>query len=444
MLTALLSELTIIVLLLILNGVFAMSEIAIVSAKRTRLQQMAQRNEAGAQTALDLTENPTSFLSTVQIGITLIGILAGAIGGATLSQEIAKLFEVIPVLAGSAAALGFGATVLITTYLSLVIGELVPKRLALGNPEVISARIAPPMRILSMFTAPVVHVLTLSTNTLLKILRVPPDRSNAVTEEDLVAMLRESADTGELEPAESALVERALRLDDIWLGQVMTPYPDIMWLDIHDDRQELRQKLHENGHSRYPVIDGSTDKTLGIVRTQDMLHQLLATDHDGGAIDLQSLLHPPQYLPISTTPVDALTFFRANEVHVALLIDEYSNIKGLITPMDILEAIVGDLSSFPGQEDDEIFRREDGSLLIDGTVHIDELLELLNISDEVGNGLGSFRTLGGLVMAELGRVPQVGDRFAWEGYELEVVDMDNRRVDRVLVQKVADAPDTKA
>jgi putative hemolysin len=440
---ALLSELALIFILFVFNGVFAMAELAVVSAKRTRLQQMAQRGDAGAQAAVALAEEPTSFLSTVQIGITLIGILAGAIGGATLSSEFAAIFAAIPFLAGSATALGFASTVLVTTYLSLVVGELVPKRLALSNPELVASRIARPMGLLSVITQPAVKLLTLSTNAVLKLMRVRADQSSAVTEEDLVAMLRESAGTGELEPAESELVERALRLDDIWLGQVMTPYPDIMWLDIRDDRQELRQKLHENGHSRYPVIDGSTDKTLGIVRTQDILHQLLDAEHDGGQIDLHSILHPPQYLPISTTPVDALNFFRTNEVHVALLIDEYSNIKGLITPMDILEAIVGDLSSIPGQEDDEIFRREDGSLLIDGTVHIDELLELLNISEEIGNGLGSFRTLGGLVMAELGRVPQVGDRFEWEGYELEVVDMDNRRVDRVLVRQVTVEPDNE-
>ena len=302
----LLSELALIFFLFVCNGIFAMAELAVVSAKRTRLQQMAQRGDVNAEAALALSAEPTSFLSTVQIGITLIGILAGAIGGATLSNEFAAVFARVPALAGSAGALGFVATVFVTTYLSLVIGELVPKRLALSNPERISARIARPMRALSVITRPVVHLLTLSTNAVLKIMRVPADQSSAVTEDELVAMLRESAGTGELEEAESELVERALRLDDIWLGQVMTPYPDIVWLDIRDDRLRLGQKLQESGHSRYPVVDGSTDKVLGIVRTQEILHQLLADEASTLAedtIDLRATMHPPQYMPISTTPV---------------------------------------------------------------------------------------------------------------------------------------------
>ncbi len=433
---ALLSELVVIVLLFLFNGVFAMAELAVVSARRSRLQQMAQRGDKGARAALVLSEEPTSFLSTVQIGITLIGILAGAIGGATLSEELAALFEGIPILAGSATALGFGVTVLITTYLSLVIGELVPKRLALSNPERVSARIARPMRLLSIVTRPVVRLLTLSTSAILKLMRVSTDQSNAITEEDLVAMLRESAGTGELEERESEMVERALRLDDIWLAQVMTPYPDIIWLDVRDDRESLRQKLHEHGHSRYPVIDGSTDRTLGMVRTQDILHQVLDVEHDGGQIDLGLVMHPPQYMPISTTPMDALNFFRINEIHVVLLIDEYSNIKGLLTPMDILEAMVGDLSSSAQESDPNIVRREDGSWLVDGTVHMEEIIDLLSLPDDLDWEPDGYRTLGGLVMSQLGRVPQVGDQFTWENHRFEVVDMDKRRVDRVLVHKL--------
>lgn len=439
---ALLSELALIFFLFICNGVFAMAELAVVSAKRTRLQQMAQRGDINAQAAVKLTEEPTSFLSTVQIGITLIGILAGAIGGATLSQEFAAVFSQVPLLAGSATALGFAFTVIVTTYLSLVVGELVPKRLALSNPERVAARIARPMRVLSVVTRPAVRILTLSTNAVLKVMGVTADQSSAVTEDELVAMLRESAGTGELEEAESELVERALRLDDIWLGQVMTPYPDIVWLDVRDDRERMRQKLYESGHSRYPVIDGTTDNILGIVRTQEILHQLLAFNDMDKAIDLSKTMHPPQYMPISTTPVDALSFFRVNDVHVVLLIDEYSNIKGLLTPMDILEAMVGDLSSFPTDDNEsDIVQREDGSWLIDGTVHLDELYKLLNLPEDVERTPGSYRTLGGLVMAELGRVPHVGDRFVWEEHEFEVMDMDKRRVDRVMVRKPTTALD---
>lgn len=435
--TAILQEILIILLLFVGNGVFAMSELAIVSSKTARLRRLAKAGGAREQRALELAQSPTNFLSTVQIGITLIGILAGAFGGVTISHELALFFEQIPALAQYSQALGLGIVVAFSTYVSLVIGELVPKRLALNNPERVAILVAQPMHVLSLVAAPLVKLLTFSTEVVLRLLGAASDTEQPITEEELKNLLRESAQTGELEQTESEIVERALNLDDIWVRQVMTPFTGVDWLDINDDNATIRHKIEESHHSRYPVGDGSLDHVLGIVRAKDILHLCLAAE----TVDLERCMHPPQFIPTGTTPTNAIEYFRQTDVHIALIIDEYGSVKGVITPMDILEAIVGDLTSPIGKTDPAIVQRADGSWLLAGTVSVDEFKRVLDLPDLPASEAGDYRTLGGFVMTRMKRIPQVGDCFDWDNQRFEVVDMDDLRVDRVLVSRIAPSPD---
>jgi putative hemolysin len=430
-----LREILIIVGLFVANGVFAMSEMALVSARKSRLEQMAKEKQRGAAQTLVVLEDPNTFLSTIQIGITLIGIAAGAIGGATLAGELSAGVAEIGFLAPYANAIGLGIVILGSTYISLIIGELVPKRLALASPEKISTWVVGPMRVLSFLTAPAVKLLSLSTEAILAILPVRSVRDQTITEEELVSLLRESANMGELEQMESQLVERALYLDDIMLDEVMTPFPEIQWLDARMDLAALTAAMKETNHARYPVIDGNPDRILGFVRAKHLLQHALDALHNGEEFDLLSCLEPPQYLPMSNTPVDALAFFRTHPVHMALLIDEYGNVRGLVTALDILQALVGDIAPNSPYYEPDVVTREDGSLLIAGTLPMGELLETLGIDMETSDR--RYRTLGGLVMAELARIPAIGDRFTWQGHDFEIVDMDGRRVDRVLVEPEA-------
>lgn len=429
-----LREVLIIVSLFIANGIFAMSEMALVSARKSRLEQMAKEKQRGAARTLAVLEDPNTFLSTIQIGITLIGIAAGAIGGATLAGELSAGVAQVGFLAPYANAIGLGIVILGSTYISLIIGELVPKRLALASPEKISTWVVGPIRLLAFLTAPVVKLLSLSTEAILKILPVRSVRDQTITEEELVSLLRESASAGELEQLESQLVERALYLDDIMLDEVMTPFPEIQWLDAGMDLPALTNLLKETNHARYPVIDGSPDRITGFVRAKHLLQHALEALQNGEPFDLLSCLEPPQYLPVNNTPVDALAFFRTHTVHMALLIDEYGNVRGLVTALDILQALVGDIAPSSPYFEPDVVKRADGSLLIAGTLPMGELADLLQIEEETNR---RYRTLGGLAMAELARIPGIGDQFTWQGYDFEIVDMDGRRVDRVLVNPQA-------
>jgi len=422
-------EILIILLLVIANGVFAMSEIAIISARKVRLQQMANQGNAKARAALELADAPNRFLSTGQIGITLIGILAGAYGGATLSRSLATFLNRIPALTPYSQAISFGIVVVGITYLSLIIGELVPKRLALNSPEQIAANVAIPMRILAAIASPLVDLLSASTDLVLRILGIGPSTEPMVTEEDLRVLIEQGTEAGTFEEAEQDMVERVFRLGDRPVSALMTPRPDIVWLDLEDSAEENRQRMIDSCHSRFPVCQGGLDNVLGMVHVIDLLGRCLS----GQPLDLTVSLQQPVFVPESTRGLKILELFKQTGIHLALVVDEYGVIQGLVTLNDIMVEIVGDVPSADELEEPQVVQREDGSWLLDGMLPVDEFLELFEIKEMPGEHRGSYQTLGGFVITHLGRIPTAADYFEWQGMRFEVMDMDGNRVDKVLV-----------
>lgn len=428
-------ELIIVFLLLIANGIFAMSELAIVSARKPRLEQRATDGDAAARTALELATTPENFLSTVQIGITLIGILAGAISGATVAEKLAAVLARIPWLASYSETVSVGLVVLVLTYLSIVIGELVPKRLALNNPEGIASRVAPAMSVLARIAAPVVRLLSVSSDLVLRLFNLQPSNEPAVTDEDVRGMLEQGTQVGVFDPIEEEIVGQVFRLSDRTVSALFTPRTEIVWLDIDDPQEVIKQELVSSGYSRYPVAQGNLDNVLGLVSVQDLLAQSLA----GQPLDLRSVLQPALFIPETTPALVVVERLKQTRSHIALVIDEYGGLEGLVTLDDILAAIVGDIPEADEPTDGEAVRREDGSWLVDGMFQIDEFQDLFEIKELPNVAEGYYQTVGGLVMAMLGRIPNPGDYFEMEGHRLEVVDMDGRRVDKVLVSPLGNA-----
>ncbi len=422
-------EILIILVLIIANGVFSMSEMAIVSARKVRLQQLANQGDAKARVALKLAESPNNFLSTIQVGISLIGILTGAFGGATIANRLEDYVRLVPVLAPYSEPLSFGIVVLIITYLSLIIGELVPKRLALNNPEGIAAFVAIPMRALSAIASPMVHLLSASTDMVLRILGVTQSTEPQVTEEEIKILIEQGTEAGTFEEAEQDMVERVFRLGDRPVSYLMTPRPDIVWLDLDDSAEENRQKMVDSAYSRYPVCQGGLDNVLGVIPVTD----LLARSFRGEPLDLTVGLRQPVFVPESTRGLKVLELFKQTITHMALVVDEYGVIQGLVTLNDIMSEIVGDVPSMDGQDEPQAVQREDGSWLLDGMLPVEEFLELFGMEEWESDERGSYQTLGGFVITHLGRIPAAADHFEWEGMRIEVMDMDGNRVDKVLV-----------
>ncbi|MBD2439110.1 hemolysin family protein [Nostoc sp. FACHB-110] len=428
------SEILIILVLIIANGIFSMSEMAIVSARKVRLQQLANQGDAKARAALRLAESPNNFLSTVQVGISLIGILTGAFGGATIANRLAIYVKLIPFLAPYSEPISFGIVVLIITYLSLIIGELVPKRLALNNPERIAAFVAIPMRALAAMASPAVHLLSASTELVLRILGITPSEEPQVTEEEIKILIEQGTEAGTFEEAEQDMVERVFRLGDRPVSSFMTPRPDIIWLDLEDTAEENRQKMTENGYSRYPVCQGGLDNVLGIIPVTD----LLARSFRNEALDLTVGLRQPVFVPESTRGLKVLELFKQTITHMAIVVDEYGVIQGLVTLNDIMSEIVGDVPADPGEDEPQAVQREDGSWLLDGMLPVDEFFELFEMEEWESDERVSYQTLGGFVINHLGRIPAAADHFEWEGMRIEVMDMDGNRVDKVLVVPMID------
>lgn len=427
------TEIIIMIALILINGVFSMSEMAVVSAKKNRLQARAEDGDKGAEKALELAENPNRFLSTVQIGITSIGILSGAFGGATIAEKIGMEIGKVSWLAPYSEGIGVGIVVLIVTYLSLVMGELVPKRLALNNAENIAASIAPLMQTLSKVTTPFVAILSGSTNFTLRLLGVRPSLVPEVTEDDLKSLLDQGAENGIIEESEQDMVQRIFRLSDRSVSALMTPRTEMIFLDIDSSHEEIFQKITRYPFSRFPVIQETSDNMLGIVQTRDLLLQRL----EGAPLDIAKVMQQPLFLPESTPALTVLEKFRSTGIELAVIIDEYGGVLGLVSINDVMEAIVGDVVYPHTDYEAQVIQREDGSWLFDGMVRIDELIDYLDVEQLPGRDEGIYETLSGLMMAQLGRVPVSGDHFEWDGLRYEVVDMDGRRVDKVLISKIA-------
>jgi putative hemolysin len=431
--SAMTSEIFIIVVLIIINGLLSMSEIALVSARKPRLQQLADEGDRGAQAALELSKNPNQFLSTVQIGITLVGILAGAFGGATIAEQLGGWIAGIPFLADYSEAIGVVIVVLVITYFSLVIGELVPKRLGLHNPEQIASTMAGPMGTLAFVTGPAVGVLTFSTDHILRLAGLRQTDEPSVTEEEIKIMIEQGTQEGVFEAAEQNIVERVFRLADRSVGELMTPRPKVAWLDLDDDLETCTQIMLAAGYSYFPVCRENLDQVLGVVSVKS----LWAAMAGGQEANLEKLLVKPLIVPETMPALRLLESFKQYGAQAALVIDEYGGVDGIVTVMDVLEAMVGDIASADEPADLEAVQREDGSWLIDGLLPAEEVREIFNIALLPGEEDGSYQTLGGFMMTHLGRVPEAGDYFEWNKLRFEVVDMDGNRVDKVLVAPLA-------
>ncbi|NMC54121.1 MAG: HlyC/CorC family transporter [Chloroflexi bacterium] len=432
-------QILIIAVLIVLNGIFAMSEIAMVSARKIRLQQRADDGDDSAAVALEMAESPNRLLSTVQVGISLVGVFSGAVGGATLAEYLAPQIARIAVLAPYSEALSLVIVVLIITYFSLVIGELIPKRLAMGNPEKIAITVARPMRTLSALTAPIVNLLSASTELGLRLLRAKPNQEPPITEEEIKVLIEQGTQSGIFIEQEQDIVESVFRLADRRVDAIMTPYTEIEWLDINDSFEENLSLLLENRFTRWPVARGGLDNVIGILNARDLLAATLQED----PVEIEPLLLPALFVPESMPALKAFEEIKANPANVALVIDEFGGLIGMVTLLDILKAIVGEIPKAGEKEDPQIVQRADGSWLLDGLLQVDELKELLDIEDLPDEDRVGYQTVGGMVMAQFGSIPAAGDVFRWQEYKFEVVDMDGRRVDKVLVTLISDEENGK-
>ncbi|HTV90938.1 MAG TPA: hemolysin family protein [Stellaceae bacterium] len=424
-------QISVVVLLILVNGLFSMAEMALVSARRARLQPLAAAGNPGAEAALDFKNDPSRLLATVQIGITVIAVLSGTYGQATLGERLQDFLAAQGGAAASYAHLIAGAVIVVgISYLSLILGELVPKRIALSNPERIAARISRLMRWVARAAAPLEWLLSATSDL---ILRVLPRRGEppTVTDEEIAFMLREGAAAGHIPPGEAPIVEMALRLGDRRVSTVMTPRTQVEFLDLDDPEEETRSRIRDSAYSRFPVVEGGTHQLAGIVQVKDLLAAVLA----GQAFNLRTAMRPPLFVPNTVTVLRALEVFKTSGEPMALVVDEYGDLEGLVTLTDILEALVGDISGAGETADPRVVRREDGTLLVDGMLGLDELKQLLGVAQLPGED-PDFHTLGGYLMARLNRVPMVADRVAADRWRFEIVEMDGRRVDRVLIAPV--------
>jgi putative hemolysin len=430
-------EIVFLIVLIFANGAFALSETAVISARKVRLQQRVNEGDAQARRALALAEKPGDFLATVQIGITLVGILAGAFGGATIAEQLADALETVPMLAPASDALSLGLVVLVITYLSLVIGELVPKNLALTRAEDIASTVAQPMHLLSRLVAPVVYLLNTSTSIVLKVMGTAPSIDLSVTEEEVKVMIDQGTEIGTFQKPERDMLTRVFRFADLQVSALMTPRPEIVWLDINDTPEIVRSKLLDGQFSRVPVADGSLDQVSGIIRTTDLLNHLLR----GEPLDLKANLKDALFVPETTLALKLLETFKQTNQRTALVMDEYGGIQGLVTLTNLLEELVGDVAISAERIEPQVVRRKDGSWLIDGMLPIQRLKDILKLKELPDEEEHNYQTLGGFVMDRLGRIPTSGDAFDVQGRRFEVVDMDGYRVDKVLVMIVSDSPD---
>lgn len=429
----------VVLLLVVLNGVFAMSELAVVSSRKAKLQSRAEKGDEGAAEALRLAEDPTRFLSAVQVGITLIGILAGAYGQATIAEELAKTFARYPAIAEYSHIIATGIVVVVLTYFSLVLGELAPKRFAMIYPETIAGIVARPLSLMARAMHPFVSLLTFSTAGLLRIIGVKDDSGEAITQEEVETVLAEGANAGLIEPEEQSIIAEVMRLGDRPIRVAMTPRKDVYWISLADTEATLKTEIRSCPYSRIVVAEGmDIDEPAGIVHKKALLDRVL----DGGALDLASLVVTPLYIPETTSVLKALELLKQTPHHMAIVVNEFGALEGVVTAIDILEMIAGD---FPESHDEDaaksILQREDGTWLVDGRADLDDLnKELgLNIDDD-----GGFHTAAGLVLQRLGHLPKEGETLSYGGYKIEIVDMDERRIDKLLFKKLTPRAKPKA
>lgn len=428
-------EIVLLLALILLNGLFAMAEIALVTARRPRLVRLAESGDRSARVAVQLHDEPTHFLSSIQIGITSISILNGIIGQAVLAEPFALQLQRLGLATETSTIAATALVVVVVTYLSIVIGELLPKRLGQLNPEDIARRVARPMQLLALLTHPFVRLLSFSTDALLRLFGKFPGMAPGVSEEEIHAMLEEGSQTGVIERQEHEMVRNVFRLDERRVASLMTPRADIVYLDLSLPFEENIKRVTGSIHSRFPVCEGGLHEIRGTISAKEILTQMLQGNHP----DLARCLQPGVFLPETLTGLDLLEHFRASTVHMVMIIDEYGDIQGLVTLHDMVEALTGELP--PGSvEEASAIQREDGSWLFDGLLPIPELKDRLLLKSLPEAAKGKYHTLSGLVMWVLARVPKTGDVVEWEGWRLEVVDMDGNRIDKVLASRLPEKP----
>ncbi len=422
-------DVALLIFLILLNGLFAMSEMALTAARKARLQVMVESGDAGARHAMELHEHPTKFLSVVQIGITSIGVLNGIVGDAAFSAPFAAwLHETFPIHDRAAEITATAMVVVVITFLTIIFGELVPKRLGQMYPEAVARLVARPMEWLSIAARPFVKLLSFCTEGTLRLLGIHavPDRS--VTEEEIAASLVEGVDAGVIEAQEHQMVRNVFRLDDRQVGSMMIPRAEIVWIDVSATREELLAVLAQEGHTRYPVCRGGLDDVIGVVSSHKLLRQAM----EGHELSLADSSEAPVFVPETLSGMELLEHFKASSTQLVFVVDEYGAVQGMITVLDVLEAITGEFTT-AAPEDAWAVRRDDGSWLLDGLIPVPELKDRLELKELPEEDRGRYNTLAGMIMLLLGRLPRTADSVEWEGYRFEVVDMDGKRVDRVLV-----------
>jgi putative hemolysin len=429
-------EVFIIFLLILANGVFAMSEMAVVTARKSRLEDWADKGHTGAKAALELANSPNRFLSTIQIGITLVGILTGAFGGRSVADRMAAYLNMIPGVEPYSRVIGLGFVVAGIAYLSLVIGELLPKRLALRNPERIAVLMANPMRVLTRICSPMVHLLSISTDTVFHLFARHHVQEPPVTEEEIKTLIQKGTEAGVFEESEQNMVEAVFNLGDRSARSLMTPRTQIVWLDLDASVEQICGKVVDSKYSRFPVSTGSLDHACGVIQAKDLLARRLS----GQPFDLTTLWQEPLFVPRSISALHVLELFKKSGEHIAFVVDEYGGIEGLLTHHDILEAIAGEIALGEKSIERKAVQRHDGSWLLDGMLSVDEFKEIFHLEILPGEKKDAYQTLGGFLFTQMGRVPSVAESFEWHGLRFEIVDMDGKRIDKVLVMSAEQIP----
>lgn len=426
-------ELGIISILIVINGLLAMSELAIVSSRPARLTALVEKGAPGSRRALALASDPGKFLSTVQIGITLVGVLSGAVSGATLGARLTSLLADFGVPQGAADIVGVGAVVTLITYASLIVGELVPKQIALRDPEAVALKVAPAMTLLAKISSPLVTLLDLSGKALLWLLGHRGKKEEKVTEDEIRTLIVEAENAGVLEPGEKEMIAGVMRLGDRPVGAVMTPRRDVNMIDLTDDIDAIREAFAESPHSRLPAHEGDRDHPVGIVQAKDLLDAFMS----GAVPEIRSLVREAPVIPESADARDVVAILKDSPVHMGLVYDEYGAFQGVVTSADILESIVGGFNTEEGPAEPAVVQRDDGSYLISGWMPVDEFADLLSIPVPE---IRSYHTVAGFMLHDFGTLPEVGASFARDGWRFEVMDMDGRRIDKILASRLESEP----
>lgn len=422
-------EFVVILILVIINGFFSMAEIAIVSSRKSRLEGLAKKGDTGARLALKLSSQPTRLLATVQIGITLIGILTGAFGGASFTDEMAAVIQYIPFIGVYSHPIALVVVVLTITYLSLIVGELVPKKVALQNPERIARIVAGPMSLVSSLSWPAVWLLSHSTEVLITGLKLKAPEEPVVTEDEIKSLMAQGTNLGEFDEVEQDIVERVFHMGDRKVGSLMTNRIDLEWLDINDDFEINRDKILKSDYSSFPLCDDELDKVLGILYTKKFLISL----HDTPNPDLRAIMEKPIFVPENMTAFKVFEKFKEKQSRIVIVVDEFGAVQGMVTMNDFIEALLGELDNSDKGDDEVIIKRQDGSWLIDALLSFEEFIAYFEIDDVVQEDRTGFHTLGGFILHLSEQIPRTGEVFVWRNFTFEVVDMDGNRIDKILV-----------